>query len=247
MNDRDFATVQQLSAQYAGIKLSQDRRPMFERRLNGRLSSLGMTDFGEYLQLLQCDGSHERQRFVNTLTINQTAFFREPVLFEQLAARASEHAQKRGAPLRCWSSACSSGEEAWSIAMVLREANCPGEVLGTDINTDVLQQAQSGLYRKERADRTLSPERLRRHFLRGAGASQGWLSIRPELRCVVRFSQVNLQSPLWPAQERFDVIFCCNVMMYLERDFQKELLARLAALLVPGGLLMVAPAQGQQQ
>jgi chemotaxis protein methyltransferase CheR len=85
----------------------------------------------------------------------------------------------------------------------------------------------------------LPPERLRRHFLRGTGANDGLVSVRPELRAMVRFGQLNLQSPVWPAQERFDVIFCRNVVIYFDREFQKKLLQRLSDLLVPGGLLMV--------
>ena len=238
LGDRDFATVRQLIAEYAGIKLSLQKRNMVYNRLLRRLRARGMSDFGEYLALVQREGSEEREAFVNALTTNLTAFFREPHHFELLAARASERARKRGPPLRCWSSACSTGEEAWSIAMVLRECECPGEVLGTDIDTEVLNTAHAGVYRSERTG-SLSPERLRRHFLRGVGSNDGLVSVRPELRSLVRFGQLNLQSPAWPALERFDVIFCRNVVIYFDREFQKRLLTRLADLLVPGGLLMV--------
>jgi chemotaxis protein methyltransferase CheR len=238
LNDRDFATVRRLIADYAGIKLSLQKRNMVYNRLLRRLRARGLDDFGVYLELVQQEGSGEREAFVNALTTNLTAFFRESHHFDLLATRAQAHAKKRGAPLRCWSSACSTGEEAWSMAMVLREADCAGDVLGTDIDTDVLAAAQSGVYRLERTA-GLPPERLRRHFLRGTGANDGLVSIRPELRSQVRFAQLNLQSPVWPAQERFDVIFCRNVVIYFDREFQKKLLARLADLLVPGGLLMV--------
>jgi chemotaxis protein methyltransferase CheR len=238
LNERDFATVRQLIADYAGIKLSLQKRNMVYNRLLRRLRARGMASFGDYLQLVQREGSDEREAFVNALTTNLTAFFREPHHFDLLLARARERAGRRGAPLRCWSSACSTGEEAWSIAMVLREAECAGEVLGTDIDTDVLNTAQSGVYRMDRAA-TLPAERLRKHFLRGTGSNDGLVSVRNELRSMVRFGQLNLQSPVWPAMERFDVIFCRNVVIYFDREFQKKLLARLADLLVPGGLLMV--------
>jgi chemotaxis protein methyltransferase CheR len=237
LNDRDFATVRQLIADYAGIKLSLQKRNMVYNRLLRRLRARGLADFGDYLQLVQREHSDEREAFVNALTTNLTAFFREPHHFELLLARAQQRA-KRGKPLRCWSSACSTGEEAWSIAMVLREAECPGEVLGTDIDTEVLNTAQAGVYRMERTA-SLPPERLRRHFLRGAGGNEGLVSMRPELRSTVRFGQLNLQSPVWPAQEPYDVIFCRNVVIYFDREFQKKLLTRLHDLLVPGGLLMV--------
>lgn len=238
LNDRDFATVRQLIADYAGIKLSTQKRNMVYNRLLRRLRARGMDSFGDYLQLVQREGSDEREPFVNALTTNLTAFFREPHHFDLLLARAQERARQHAAPLRCWSSACSTGEEAWSIAMVLREAHCAGEVLGTDIDTEVLNTAQAGVYRMERAA-ALPTERLRRHFLRGTGANDGLVSVRPELRAMARFAQLNLQSPAWPAMERFDVIFCRNVVIYFDREFQKRLLARLADLLVPGGLLMV--------
>lgn len=238
LNDRDFATVRQLIADYAGIKLSLQKRNMVYNRLLRRLRARGVGSFGDYLQLVQREGSDEREAFVNALTTNLTAFFREPHHFDLLLARARERAGRRGAPLRCWSSACSTGEEAWSIAMVLREAECPGEVLGTDIDTEVLNTAQAGVYRMERAS-ALPAERLRKHFLRGTGDNEGLVSMRGELRSMVRFGQLNLQSPVWPAMERFDVIFCRNVVIYFDREFQKKLLTRLADLLVPGGLLMV--------
>lgn len=238
LNDRDFATVRELIAQYAGIKLSLQKRNMVYNRLLRRLRARNVTSFSQYLELVVRDDGDEREAFVNALTTNLTAFFREPHHFELLLAHAQQRAARRGPPLRCWSSACSTGEEAWSIAMVLREANCPGEVLGTDIDTDVLNTARAGVYRMERAA-SLPIERLRKHFLRGAGANDGLVSVRPELRSLVRFGQLNLQSPVWPAQERFDVIFCRNVVIYFDRDFQKKLLDRLAGLLVPGGLLMV--------
>lgn len=237
LNDRDFATVRQLIADYAGIKLSLQKRNMVYNRLLRRLRARGFDNFGDYLQLVQREGSDEKEAFVNALTTNLTAFFREPHHFELLHAHAAKNA-RRGKPLRCWSNACSTGEEAWSIAMVLREAECPGEVLGTDIDTEVLNTARTGVYRMERTA-TLPPERLKRHFLRGTGSNDGLVSVRPELRSMVRFGQLNLQSPAWPAQEPYDVIFCRNVVIYFDREFQKRLLARLADMLVPGGLLMV--------
>ena len=238
LNDQDFATVRQLIGDYAGIKLSLQKRNMVYNRLLRRLRACGVSTFGEYLAVVQREGSSEREAFVNALTTNLTAFFREPHHFDLLHTHARQRAAARGAPLRCWSSACSTGEEAWSIAMVLREADCAGEVLGTDIDTEVLNTARSGVYRMERAS-TLQPERLRRHFLRGAGSNEGLVSVRPELRAMARFGQLNLQSPVWPAMERFDVIFCRNVVIYFDREFQKKLLGRMADLLVPGGLLMV--------
>lgn len=237
LGEREFETVRELIAQYAGIKLSPQKRNMVYNRLLRRLRARGSSSFGDYLQLVQQPDSPEREAFVNALTTNLTAFFREPHHFELLAARARQHAGRRQ-PLRVWSSACSTGEEAWSAAMVLRENDCAGEILGTDIDTEVLQTASNAVYRTDRIA-GIPPERLRKHFLRGTGSNDGLASLRPELRSMVRFGQLNLQSPHWPAQERWDVIFCRNVVIYFDRESQKRLLARLSELLVPGGLLMV--------
>lgn len=236
LGEGDFNRVRELIAQYAGIKLSPQKRNMVYNRLLRRLRACGSAGFSDYLRLVQ-DDPGEREAFVNALTTNLTAFFREPHHFELLAQRARERAAAR-TPLRVWSSACSTGEEAWSIAMVLREAGCAGEVLGTDIDTEVLQTATTAVYRNDRIS-GMAPERLRRHFLRGTGANDGLVSLRPELRAMVSFAQLNLQSPTWPAMERFDVVFCRNVVIYFDREAQKRLLARFADLVAPGGLLMV--------
>jgi chemotaxis protein methyltransferase CheR len=237
LNDRDFATVRELISGYAGIKLSPQKRNMVYNRLLRRLRACGSTSFGDYLELVQAPQSSEREAFVNALTTNLTAFFREPHHFDLLADYARARSGQRQ-PLRVWSSACSTGEEVWSIAMVLREAGCAADIVGTDIDTEVIKAATGGVYRVDRVE-GMAPERLRKHMLRGAGANEGLVSVRPELRAGVRFGQLNLQSPAWPAQERYDVIFCRNVVIYFDRESQKRLLARLADLLVPGGLLMV--------
>jgi chemotaxis protein methyltransferase CheR len=238
LTETDFGTVRELIAGYAGIKLSAHKRNMVYNRLLRRLRACRLGSFADYLRLVQADGSSEREAFVNALTTNLTAFFREPHHFELLATRAQARAKAHGGRLRVWSNACSTGEEPWSIAMVLREAGCAGDILATDIDTEVLHTAQAGVYRADRVE-ALTPERLKRHFLRGTGVNDGLVSVRPELRTLVRFAQLNLQSPAWPVQERFDVVFCRNVVIYFDREFQKQLLARMAGLLVPGGMLVV--------
>jgi chemotaxis protein methyltransferase CheR len=241
LQEADFALACQLIAQYAGIKLSPHKRYMVYNRLVRRLRALGLHDFGEYLQLVQTDATGEREAFVNALTTNLTAFFREPHHFELLAARAKQHKETERRPLRVWSSACSTGEEAWSIAMTLREAHCDAQVMASDIDTDALDKAAAGVYHVERiAD--LPQVTLRAHFLRGTGDNEGWVTVRPELRHMIKFTQLNLQSP-FPAIDPFDVIFCRNVAIYFDREAQKKLLERFAQVLRPGGLLCVGHAE----
>jgi chemotaxis protein methyltransferase CheR len=238
LTDGDFARVRRLILDYAGIKLSEQKRHMVYNRLVRRLRIHGETAFARYLDRVQSAGSSEREAFVNALTTNLTAFFREAHHFELLAARARERHAFRSDPMRIWSSGCSTGEEAWSIAMVLREAGRAADVLATDIDSEVLRVAQAAVYRRERTG-NMPEARVRRHFLRGVGANEGLLSVRPELRATVRFAQLNLQAPQWPLGEGFDAIFCRNVAIYFEREVQLRLAARFAELLVPGGVLMV--------
>lgn len=242
LGEPEFELARRLIADYAGIKLSPHKRYMVHNRLTRRLRALGMHSFAEYLRLVQDDPAGERGAFVNALTTNLTAFFREPHHFELLRQRAEQHRQRSAAPLRVWCSACSTGEEAWSIAMTLREAGCRGEVLATDIDTDALDKAAAGVYPWERAEH-LPAGRLKANFLRGVGANQGWVSVRPDLRPLVSFAQLNLLAPAWPPLERFDAIFCRNVVIYFDRDAQKRLLHRFASLLAPGGLLAVGHAE----
>jgi chemotaxis protein methyltransferase CheR len=248
LGEKEFELARRLIGEYAGINLSAHKRNMVHNRLLKRLRALGMGSFSAYLSVVEAGSTGEREAFVNALTTNLTAFFREPHHFELLRQRAQAHvlagaaAGKRHAPMRIWSSACSTGEEAWSIAMTLREVACAGDILATDIDTEVLQTASSGVYSLERVS-GLEPKSLRDHFLRGAGLNQGWVRVRPELHTMVKFMQLNLQSSVWPAQERFDVIFCRNVVIYFDRESQKKLLARFADLLRPGGLLLVGHAE----
>jgi chemotaxis protein methyltransferase CheR len=238
LTDRDFARVRRLIYDYAGIKLSDHKRNMVYNRLVRRLRSHGQTAFTRYLDIVQSEGSPEREAFVNALTTNLTSFFREPHHFELLAARASEHAMSASKPIRIWSSGCSTGEEPWSIAMVMREAGCPADILATDIDSEVLRAAQAGVYRAERIE-NMRQARVRQHFLRGVGANEGLVSVRPELRSMVNFTQVNLQAPAWPVRAPFDAIFCRNVVIYFDREVQLRLAARFAAMLAPGGLLVI--------
>lgn len=238
----EFELARQLIAEYAGIKLGAHKRVMVQNRLSRRLRTRGVAAFADYLQLVQAEPQGEREAFVNALTTNLTAFFREPHHFELLRQRATAHRQKHGRPMRIWCSACSTGEEAWSIAMTLRDAGCPADVLATDIDTDALDRAAEGVYPIERAE-ALAPEQLRAHWLRGVGDNAGWITARGELRGLVRFGRLNLLAPAWPALEPFDVIFCRNVVIYFDREAQKRLLARFATLLQPGGLLAVGHAE----
>jgi len=236
----DFRRVRELIARFAGIALAEHKENMVYNRLARRLRATGVASFGEYLDFVERPDGGERGHFVNALTTNLTSFFREGHHFEMLASHAA--ARRRAAPgggrLRVWSSACSTGEEPYSAAIALREADCPAEIVATDIDTEVLSRAQRGSYALEAAE-NMNPERLRRFFLKGVGKNEGRIMVRPELQAMVRFLPCNLQGNDWPSGERFDVIFCRNVMIYFSKKSQRQVLDRFVEVLRPGGLLFV--------
>jgi chemotaxis protein methyltransferase CheR len=230
-----------LISSYTGISLNERKQSMVVNRLSRRLRATGTRTFREYLDVVESPGSQERESFVNALTTNVTEFFREEHHFARLAERVRA-LPVRGAPVKAWSCACSTGEEPYSVAMVLREVGRAGEILATDINTEALAAARRGTYALEAAAR-LGDERLRKHFfVRGDGDGETLALVRTELRAMVRFEQRNLLSPHWPSAERFDFVFCRNVMIYFDRADQRRLLDRLAAVIAPDGVLFLGHA-----
>jgi len=235
LTERDFEKVRALIHKRAGISLGSHKREMVYSRLARRLRALGISDFGTYLSLLEADDhSDEWEYFTNALTTNLTSFFREAHHFPLLA----EHAKKVGRPYSVWCAAASTGEEPYSIAITLAEAlgERAATVLATDIDTQVLAKARAGVYSAEQVSR-LSQERLKRFFLKGTGARSGSVKVKPELAATISFETLNLLAPDWGIREKFDAIFCRNVMIYFDKPTQGRILERFAPLLKPNGLL----------
>ena len=238
LSDAHFRRICQLIYQRAGIVLADHKRDMVYNRLVRRLRTLELDDFGRYLGMLEANpNSAEWQAFINSLTTNLTAFFREAHHFPVLA----EHARRRsGGEYRVWSAAASTGEEPYSLAITLADTlgTAPGrwKVIASDIDTEVLQKAQSGIYRQEEL-KTLSPQQLQRYFMRGTGPHEGLVRVRSELANAVEFSMVNLLEKQYNVAGPFDAIFCRNVMIYFDKTTQQEILRRFVPLLKPDGLL----------
>ena len=236
--EADFARVRRMIHERAGISLGTHKREMVYSRLARRLRALGGQDFASYLDQLEGrPDDPEWEDFINALTTNLTAFFREshhfPILASFVAARPG--------PVSVWCCAASTGEEPYSIAMTLAEALPPrgaatATVLATDIDTSVLQKARSAIYPFERVAK-LETERLKRFFLKGKGAATGQVRVRQEVAAMVRFETLNLLAPQWAIQEKFDAIFCRIVMIYFDKPTQARILQRFVPLLKPGGLL----------
>lgn len=234
---RDFERVRALIHRRAGIALADSKQEMVYSRLARRLRATGIRSFEEYLDGLESGlDDAEWEAFTNALTTNLTSFFREAHHFPILA----DHVRGRAGPINVWCSASSTGEEPYSIAMTLCEAmgtlTPPAQVIATDIDTNVLATASNGVYSIDRLDK-MSPERAKRFFLRGKGKQEGLVRVRPELRQMVSFKQLNLLGSDWPISGPFDVIFCRNVMIYFDKPTQGRILARFAPLMKPDGLL----------
>jgi chemotaxis protein methyltransferase CheR len=240
LGDKEFARFQAFIYEAAGISLSNNKKVLVSGRLEKRLRHHRLDSYSDYLQLISQPGqAQERQVAIDQLTTNETYFFREPRHFELLRDWAVA-ARDAGRGLRVWSAACSSGEEPYSIAMVL--ADClgdtrPWEVVASDISSRVLQRARFGHYPLERTTH-IPPAYLKRFCLRGTGEQAGTLLVQRELRQRVQFTQINLDQTL-PPQGSFDVIFLRNVMIYFSTDTKRRVVSRLVGQLKPGGHLLI--------
>jgi len=238
----DFARVQALIYQRAGISLHDGKHAMVYSRLSRRLRDTGHTSFHDYLSWLEAHDGPEWQEFVNALTTNLTAFFREQHHFDIF----SQLLRTRPAgPWSVWCSAASTGEEPYSIVMTALETletRAQFKLAASDIDSNVLATAARGVYRQEGL-KGLSQAQLQRFFQRGKGDNAGMARVRPELRQAIDFLSVNLIRDDWPFREPFDVIFCRNVMIYFDDATQRRVLERMHRVLKPGGMLFVGHAE----
>lgn len=250
---KDFDFLRRLSNQRTGIVVTDDKFDMFYSRLARRVRALGLSSFADYCDYLE-KPAHDKEiiELVNALTTNLTSFFRENHHFEYLAKEVlPDYAQRNRASrkLRIWSAGCSTGEEPYSLAMVLAEqANLlrgwDVEILASDIDSNVLAQASAGIYPASRVE-NMPRERLRRFFQKGRGAQQGKARVRNDIRHYLRFEQINLMEKL--GVEAKDLIFCRNVIIYFDKETKIQLLNKFADSLVDGGYLFVGHSESLHQ
>jgi chemotaxis protein methyltransferase CheR len=233
----DFERIRQLIRAHAGIALAPAKQDMVYSRLARRLRALGLARFDDYLQRLDRGDKLEWETFINSLTTNLTAFFREAHHFELFARQARDSGQR---PFRVWCAAASTGEEPYSLAIAACEAfdtlTPPVQIIASDIDTNVLASASRGVYAHDRIER-LSAERVRRFFAIDKATEPGNVRIRPELQRLVSFSRINLLDSTWPLHGPLDAIFCRNVMIYFDKPTQYEILKKFKPLLRSDGLL----------
>lgn len=250
LSQSDFERLAGFIEASVGIKMPPHKKSMLELRLAKRVRALGMSSFEEYCEFVfePGGGADEVVRLIDHVTTNKTDFFRESEHFGLLIAAAVPQVQARYPDagrrrvLRVWSAGCSSGEEPYSIAMVLQRRSeaierLDFEVIATDLSTAMLSTAVRAVYPEERLHGV--PEDMRhRYFLRSKDPSRALARVSPEIRARVRFAWLNLLEP-YPFDQTFDIVFCRNTLIYFEREVQVGVLSRISELIVPGGYLFV--------
>lgn len=233
----EFAHYQQLIYRISGIYMTDAKRTLVQGRLARRLKHYGLSSYQGYFEVLM-SRRDELQVAVDLLTTNETYFFREPKHFDYLRLHVLPQ-HKGGRPFRVWSAASSSGEEPYTLGMVLAEYfhSSSWEVLGSDLSTRMLAKAQAGLYDMARAG-DIPVDYLKAYCLKGTGSREGTFIIDPKLRQHTKFAQINLIESL-PDVGEFDVIFLRNVMIYFDNETKKGVITRLLARLRPGGWFFV--------
>jgi chemotaxis protein methyltransferase CheR len=254
ISDREFALFQELIRREAGIYLAPTKKPLVVGRLNRRLRELGLTSFREYYDLVAHGGdAEERVRMLDRICTNETRFFRdsrhfeflEHQVFPQWVADAAEGTRSK--KLRVWSAGCSTGEEPYSLGMMLLShfpvsSGWDVSILATDLSTRVLHQAAAGVWALVRAE-GIPPDYLKRFMLRGIGSQTGKMRACEELRALISFQRVNLNAEDHHVCGSFDLIFFRNVMIYFELDTKKRVVDRLVDRLDTSGYIFTGLAE----
>lgn len=250
-NERDFALFQRLIREEAGIHLTSAKKDLLVARLQRRVREAGVASFKAYYARVVEDEA-ERRLMLDCISTNETRFFREPQqlaflsqrVFPRLVRQAASGQRRR--VLRAWSAGCATGEEPYTLAMLACQ-QLPAEdgweidILATDLSHRALQQAEQGAYPVERAAEIPEPH-LRAHMLRGVRSQEGWMSVGPELRALVRFERLNLCADPYPPGA-FDLLLCRNVLIYFDGETRDRVVGRLVPCLGPSGLLLLGHAE----
>lgn len=245
---REFALFQRLIHRQTGIYLPETKKALVEARLSKRVRTLNLPGFGAYFELVGRD-REEHTFMLDAICTNETRFFREPRQFDFLESGVLPEWRLRGESglrpkrIRAWSAACSTGEEPFSLAMLLRthfplQSGWNVEILASDISTKVLSAAKEAVWPIDRA-KEIPPDYRRAYMLRGIAGKEGTMRAQPALRSMVEFRRINLNDERYAAEGPFDLIFCRNVLIYFDRDTKAAVIERLSRHLSPDGLLFL--------
>jgi len=247
LSTRDFGRLSRFIYDTCGIKMPEVKKTMLEARLQKRLRSLGMRSFTDYCDYLFAPEGQEQElvQMLDMVTTNKTDFFREPDHFDHLTQTVLPEWLRRheGATLNIWSAGCSSGEEPYTLAMVLSEfaLKHPGfdfRILATDLSTRVLEKAKAAIYPEPLVE-PVPLDLKKKYLLRSKDRSSGMVRIVPELREKVRFRRLNFMDDDFGMRDQLDIIFCRNVIIYFDRPTQERLLQRFHRQMKPGGFIFM--------
>ena len=246
LNTRDFRELSSFIYDYCGIKMPETKRSMLEGRLRKRLRATGHPTFGSYCDYLFRHGGIETEAIflIDVVTTNKTDFFREPNHFDFMAKSALPALAKKGfGRVRAWSSACSTGAEPYTMAMIMADAAEKGvisdfNILATDLSTEVLAKAHSGIYNRDLVD-PVPPEFKRKYVMQAKEKHRNDVRISAKLRSKVGFARMNLMNPAYEIGDPVHILFCRNVLIYFDKKTQIHVLSQLCKCLVPGGYLLI--------
>ena len=240
MSGKDFLRLKDFIYDQCGINIVDSKKTMLEARLQKRLRFLRLRSFSQYCEYLFSPQGIEEELtdMINLVTTNKTDFFREPGHFDYLHDRVLPELKGRRDNVMVWSAGCSSGEEPYTLAMVLKESGCNFTILATDISTKVLERARLAVYDEERVG-PIAPEMRKKYLLKSKDRLKKLYRVVPELRTRVHFRRLNFMEGDFGFRERMDVIFCRNVIIYFDKPTQEKILNKICAFLSPGGYLFM--------
>ncbi|MBE9515737.1 MAG: protein-glutamate O-methyltransferase CheR [Proteobacteria bacterium] len=249
LTDKEFNNFRKLIYRETGISLSEHKRALVMSRLAKRLRLHGLPSYKDYYDFIVSSGNEDELReMTNAITTNKTSFFREDYHFKFLETNLFPKLVQKGINgaarnLRIWSAGCSTGEEPYTIAMTAHNyfenhSNWKIDITATDIDTNVLERSNNGVYPLELADQ-IPDKLLNKYFMRGIDENAGYFRASNNLRSLIHFQQLNLNHPSWDIKGKFNIIFCRNVIIYFDRPTQKKLISRFIQHLEPNGLLML--------
>lgn len=243
MSEANFSRLSELAHDYTGIVLGPHKKDMIYGRLSRRIRALKLRNFDDYCDLLEVDGNAELSNFINSITTNLTSFFREKHHFDYLqdtVLPALKEKNKTTRKIRVWSAGCSTGEEPYSLSIVLNEffdvRSWDIKILATDLDSNVLNHGRNGVYDVQRIQ-TIDDARRKKWFLKDP-SKPDVVKVKPELQSLISFKRLNLLED-WPMKGPFDVIFCRNVVIYFNKDTQRVLFGRYGDILQSRGHLFI--------
>lgn len=252
----EYEFIRQTVYEHSRINLGPSKKELVMARLSKRLRALNLASYAEYISFIKsAAGREEMTNLIDSISTNHTYFFREPqhfdflsqVILPQFCEQDNGRHGSTGGTFKVWSAATSSGEEPYTISLILDDyftgrKNWNWNIFCTDISTRVLAKAQEGIFSKDRLG-PVRPDWLVRYFDRGVGESEGFFRVKANLRRNLSFKALNLLAPSYPFRDSFQVVFCRNVMIYFDRETQEELVNKIYPLVQPGGYLIIGHAE----